>query len=139
MSVAYFTRQKAEPKNKSARPGTAAAPSREDGVYTAVSDKVTPKIEVNLRTAATTKSDVAANIKNGTVLNRTGIGSNGWSKINYNGKTVYAITSYLTTDLSAKAPESKPDDGFAAASGKVTAKDEWANGLHQNKPAYNRG
>lgn len=52
-----------------------------------MSDKVTPKIEVNLRTAATTKSDVAANIKNGTVLNRTGIGSNGWSKINYNGKT----------------------------------------------------
>lgn len=124
MSVAYFTRQKAEPKNKSARPGTAAAPSREDGVYTAVSDKVTPKIEVNLRTAATTKSDVAANIKNGTVLNRTGIGSNGWSKINYNGKTVYAITSYLTADLSAKAPETRPDDGFTAASGKVTAKDE---------------
>ena len=45
-------------------------------------------------------------------------------KINYNGKIVYAITSYLTAELSAKAPESKPDDGFTAATGKVTAKDE---------------
>lgn len=124
MSVAYFTRQKAEPKNKASRPGNAAAPAKDDGIYTAANDKVTPKIEVNLRTAATTKSDVAANIKNGTVLNRTGIGSNGWSKISYNGKTVYAITSYLTTDLSAKAPESKPDDGFTAVTGSVTAKDE---------------
>lgn len=125
LSVSYFVPTLKKPKNSSARPETAEAPSESnDGYYTAVEDKVTPKIEVNLRTAATTKSSVAATVKNGTVLQRKGIGTNGWSRLIYNGKTVYAITSYLTTDINYRPPEASSNDGFTAVSGQVTAKDE---------------
>lgn len=121
MVVSYFTREKASPKNSKLRPQAASAPDTNADVYTAVSDEVTAKIEVNLRDAATTKGNVVAAVKNGAVLKRTGIGTNGWSRIIYNGKTVYAVSSYLTTDLSYAPTVS---DGFTAADGKLTAKDE---------------
>ena len=69
-----------------------------DVVYTDVKEQVTPKIEVNLRTEASSdKGDatIVALVKNGEVLTRTGIGSNGWSRLEYNGQTVYAVTSLL--------------------------------------------
>lgn len=34
-----------------------------------------------------------------TVLKRTGVGNNGWSRVEYDGKTLYASSQYLTTDL----------------------------------------
>lgn len=126
LNISYFTRDKAEPKNAKARPQSAAAPDEKDGIYTAANDEVTAKIEVNLRDSATTKGNIAGTLKNGTFLKRTGIGSNGWSRLNYNGKTVYAITSYLTADKNYSAPSvsSEPSDGFKAADGQVTAKEE---------------
>lgn len=125
MSVSYFTRKKAAAKNPKARPDNAKAPNADDKLYTAVSDEVTAKIETNLRDAATTKSNIVGTLKNGTFLKRTATGSNGWSKLIYNGKTVYAITSYLTTDKNYKPQETiSVSDDFEPASGEVTAKDE---------------
>lgn len=125
MSVSYFTREKAAAKNPNVRPDNAAAPAADGKLYTAVSDEVTAKIETNLRDAATTKSNIVGTLKNGTFLKRTATGSNGWSKLLYNGKTVYAITSYLTTDKNYKPQEiTSVSDDFEPASGKVTAKDE---------------
>lgn len=123
MSVSYFTRGKAEPKNKNAHSESAAAPAEKDSVYTSVSDEVTAKIEVNLRESATTKSATAGTLKNGEFLKRTGVGVNGWSRLEYGGKTVYAITSYLTTDRNYSAPAAE-NDGFSPADGQLTAKDE---------------
>ncbi len=68
-------------------------------VYTEVSEQVTPKIECNLRTEPSTANEgtVVATIRNGDVVTRTGINSNtGWSRLDYNGQTVYAVSSYLT-------------------------------------------
>ncbi len=67
-------------------------------VYTPVSEQVTAKIETNLRTAPSTASGdtVVAVLHNGEVLTRTAIGDNGWSQLDYNGQTVYAVSSYLT-------------------------------------------
>lgn len=68
-------------------------------VYTDVNEQVTPKIECNLRTEPATQSDdtIVATIKNGDVVTRTGINPNtGWSRLDYNGQTVYAVSSYLT-------------------------------------------
>ena len=124
MNVSYFTREEAEPKNSAARPDDADAPDADAALYTAASDEVTAKIETNLRDAATTKSNIVAVLKNGEFVKRIGIGSNGWSKLSYNGKTVYAITSYLTTDKNYKPPVTVPSDGFTASSGQVTAKIE---------------
>lgn len=129
MSVSYFTREKAAAKNPNVRPDNAAAPAADGKLYTAVSDEVTAKIETNLRDAATTKSNIVGTLKNGTFLKRTATGSNGWSRLVYNGKTVYAKTSLLTTEVnsqvSSASSEQKPvSDGFSAASGRVTAKEE---------------
>lgn len=125
MSVSYFTRQKAAAKNPGARPEDAKAPTVSDNIYTAVSDEVTAKIETNLRDAATTKSNIVGVLKNGEFLKRTATGSNGWSKLTYNGKTVYAITSYLTTDKNYKPQDSvSVSDDFEPVGGEVTAKDE---------------
>lgn len=125
ISVSYFTREKSEAKSPKSRPSDASAPSADDNIYTAVSDEVTAKIETNLRDAATTKSNIVGTLKNGEFLKRTATGSNGWSRLIYNGKTVYAITTYLTTDKNYKTEIiSSVSDGFEPASGEVTAKEE---------------
>ena len=125
ISVSYFTREKSEAKSPKSRPSDAAAPSADDNIYTAVSDEVTAKIETNLRDGATTKSNIVGTLKNGEFLKRTATGSNGWSRLIYNGKTVYAITTYLTTDRNYKTEIiSSVSDGFEPASGEVTAKEE---------------
>ena len=67
-------------------------------VYTPVNEQVTAKMETNLRTEPSTSNPdtVVGLLHNGEVLTRTGIGDNGWSQLDYNGQTVYAVTSYLT-------------------------------------------
>lgn len=128
MVVSYFKKELQPPKDKNAEITTAKPPkTQEELLWTDVNEDVTAKNEVNLRTGAGTNFDVAALLKNGTVVKRTGVGANGWSRLVYNGQTVYAITSYLTTDLSVK-PEPEPDivggNTFAAIRDKVTAKQE---------------
>ncbi len=108
MVVCYFKMKLAEPKNKNATPATATAPlTDEEKLYQSVNEAVTAKELTNLRDAATTKSNIVTTLKNGQTVTRIGIGSNGWSKLQYNGQTVYAITSYLTTDLTVKNPSTE--------------------------------
>ena len=132
MVVCYFTKKQATAKNPSAVPPTAKAPlTDEEKLYTAVNEQVTAKELTNLRTAATTKSDIVVALKNGEVATRIGVGKNGWSKLQYNGQTVYAITSYLTTDLEIKQTIQTPGQQkdivagheFSPKSDKVTAKE----------------
>lgn len=61
-------------------------------------DSVTAKVETNLRTApSTTASEVVYTLKNGEYVKRTGINEAlGWSRLEYNGATVYAVSSYLS-------------------------------------------
>ncbi len=127
MSVSYFTRTAKKAKNAAKRPSDAEKPEKNSGIYTAVSDTVTAKELVNLREEASTKSRVVGQLKNGDTLPRTATGSNGWSKLKYKGSTVYAITSYLTTDISYKPPvvsEQQPASEFKDVNDKVTAKEE---------------
>ena len=128
MVVSYFEKTTAEPKDESTEVVTAKPPkTQEELQYTDVSEDVTAKDKVNLRAGAGTNFDVVALLENGTVVKRTGVGKNGWSRLIYEGKTVYAITSYLTTELNSK-PEPKPDvvDGntFTPQNDNVTAKQE---------------
>ena len=76
--------------------------SEDDGtktVFTACNEQVTPKIEVNLRTLpSVTNPDatVVATIKAGEVVTRTGINTDvGWSRVEYNGQTLYCVSSYV--------------------------------------------
>ena len=69
------------------------------GLYQTADDRVTAKTETNLRNAPSTAgTEIVASIQNGQWVSRTGIGSNGWSRLDYEGQTVYALTSFLTTD-----------------------------------------
>ncbi len=84
-------------------PSSASASDSVDGLktkFTAVSDTVTAKMEVNLRTLPSVTnpdSAVVAVLHNGEVATRTGINEEyGWSRVDYNGQTLYCISSYLT-------------------------------------------
>lgn len=101
-------------------------------VFQAVQESVTPKDVVNLRSVPTTLDDgnIVMQSLNGEVLNRVGVNTDtGWSKIDYNGQTLYAVTQYLTTDLDYKTPV-KPSDPnrITTISGRVilfTNCDDW--------------
>ena len=94
----------------------------EHGVhFQAVDEQVTAKIETNLRRVPSTEKDedVVAKIFNGDWIKRTGIGHNGWSRVEYEGQVLYAVTSYLSTDGSSSSAPT-----YEEASDNVTAKDE---------------
>ncbi len=97
--------------------------------FEAVEEAVTAKDETNLRSTMDQGSDenVEATLQNGDQALRTGIGNNGWSRVEYAGKTLYAVSSYLTSDLSYRPPVEEPEDGFktkfTAVTENVTAKE----------------
>lgn len=70
-------------------------------VFTECNEQVTPKIEVNLRllpSVTNPDATVIATIRNGEVVTRTGINEQyGWSRVEYNGQTLYCVSSYLKT------------------------------------------
>lgn len=94
-----------------------------------VNEQVTSKDVTNLRSTMEQGDDsnVKARLKNGETATRTGKGNNGWSRVEYNGEILYAVSSYLTTDLSYRPPVQEPDDGFktrfTSVTENVTAKD----------------
>ncbi len=77
-------------------------PEPDDGIKTefAVRDeKVSPKMEVNLRTLpSVTNPDsvVVVTLPYGSVVRRTGINEDvGWSRVEYEGQTLYCVSSYV--------------------------------------------
>ena len=83
--------------------------STQDGrviVFTDCDDYITPKDLINLRTEPSTsegESTVRTQVRNGTNLHRTGYSEgSGWSRVEYNGEILYAVTSYV---ISGSAPE----------------------------------
>ncbi|MCI8465681.1 MAG: hypothetical protein HFI63_07465 [Lachnospiraceae bacterium] len=94
----------------------------EHGVhFQPVDEQVTAKIETNLRLVPSTErdEDVVTKIYNGDWIRRTGIGHNGWSRVEYEGQVLYAVTSYLSTDGSSSSAPT-----YQEASDSVTAKEE---------------
>lgn len=91
--------------------------------FEAVNESVTAKDVTNLRTSPNTtdSSNVVGKLRNGEVLTRTGQnGDTGWSRLEYNGQTVYAVSSYLVTDLSYTTPVTPTDNNrFLTQDGRV--------------------
>lgn len=94
-----------------------------------VNEQVTSKDVTNLRSSMDQGGDnnIVTQLKNGDTATRTGRGNNGWSRLTYNGQTLYAVSSYLTTDLSYTPPAPEPGSEFktkfTAVTENVTAKD----------------
>ena len=101
-----------------------------DGIETEfrkVDEQVTAKEWVNVRSLpSVTDGEIVGKLENGTLVRRTGISDNGWSRLEMEGKTVYAVSSYLTADHSGDTPE-KPEEGiqtvFREVNEQVTAKE----------------
>ncbi len=96
----------------------------EGNTFTPQRDIVTAKDMVNLRKKPTTDSAIVGVMYNGDTLSRTAISDKGWSRLNYDGKTVYAVTSYLTTDLNKASSEHAEEPNFHEENKQVTAKIE---------------
>lgn len=104
------------PENQAAEPvsGTTSM------TFIAMQDMVTAKDVTNLRNAPSTEDseNVVGQLKNGESLSRIGLNDDtGWSKLEYQGQEVYAVTRYLTTDLTYKTPVA------AASPNRITTQD----------------
>ena len=103
--------------------GAGASQGSQPMTFDARQDSVTPKELVNLRSAPTTKdpANIVTQAKNGEVLARTGINEDsGWSRIDYNGQTLYAVTQNLSIDLNYTPPVQAADPNqLTTADGRV--------------------
>ena len=101
VNLAYFGYSQAAAA-KDQTPAEEVAANPELGInFTEVNDTVTAKELTNLRSLPTTlDSEVVYQLSNGETVQRTGIGSNGWDRVIYNGQKLYAVHNFLTTDLS---------------------------------------
>lgn len=130
INIAYFAYDSiAKPKKNIAKEQVEADPYALIK-FTEVDEIVTAKEITNLRSVPSSADadTIVAVLKNGETARRIGIGDNGWSKLEYNGKTVYAVSSYLTTDLTVKAVTPTPAATaagikFTEVNEQVTAKD----------------
>lgn len=85
--------------------------------FSQVDEEVTAKDATNLRNIPNQGDDstVVYTLKNGETLKRTGVSESGWSRLLYNDQTVYAVSSFLTTDLGYQAPEPEAAEGLEGA------------------------
>ncbi len=133
VNVAYFGYEgTAEAQNEEV-PEEAHADAEALMNFTEVNENVTAKDSTNLRNIPSQGEDstIVYTLKNGETAVRTGVSDSGWSRLTYNEQTVYAVSSYLTTDLGYQAPVQEgagSGDGlktkFADRSDQVTAKIE---------------
>lgn len=80
--------------------------------FTECQDTVTPKDVINLRSVPSTvqADNIVTQATNGQVLTRTGINDDtGWSRLEYNGQILYAVSRFLTTDLAYQPPAAVSD------------------------------
>lgn len=128
MNVAYFGFINTEGPQDSEAPEDVEADVEANMKFREVNETVTAKDRTNLRNKPSQGSDstVIYTLTNGETATRTGISDSGWSRIEFKGQTLYAVSSLLTTDLTVKQPEpeipEEPDDGIQT---KFTPVDEW--------------
>ena len=103
MNVAYFSYDReADPFDPDDRLYDSINEAELGIVFKSVDETVTAKEETTLRSLPDIKGTVEYVLYNGDTARRTALGDNGWARLEYNGETVYAITSYLTTDLDSE-------------------------------------
>ncbi len=99
-------------------------------LFETVDEQVTAKDETNLRDkpSQTEDSQILYTLLNGQVAKRTGINADtGWSRIEYDGKVCYAVSSFLTTDLNYKKPQEEQSNiqtQFQTVNEQMTPKEE---------------
>lgn len=136
VNIAYFGYEGTAGAQNTETPEEASADVEALMPFTAVEEEVTAKDSTNLRNIPSQGDDstVVYTLKNGETAKRTGVSESGWSRLVYNDQTVYAVSSFLTTDLGYQTPKQEAQEGagsgdglktkFADRSEQVTAKIE---------------
>lgn len=121
INVAYFGYSSAVQAQDQTAPDQAEADVEALLNFREVEETVTSKDVTNLRDIPSQgeESLILAQLKNGETAKRTGISDSGWSRLEIDGQRYYAVSNYLTTDLSYKTPTAEPDDGIATEFTKV--------------------
>ena len=120
VDVAYFGYDGTEKaKDTTSERATASADVEALMKFNPVDESVTAKNSTNLRNKPSQDADstIMVTLQNGQVAQRTGVSDSGWSRVVFEGNTYYAVSSFLTADLSAPKQESQPaqtvqDTGF---------------------------
>lgn len=133
VDVAYFGYNGTETAKDTSERETASADVEALMKFDPVDETVTAKSSTNLRDKPSQGSDstVMVTLENGQIAQRTGVSASGWSRVVYEGKTYYAVSSYLTTNLNAPKQETaqQPSDNsgfktkFVDCNDIVTAKE----------------
>ena len=134
VDVAYFGYDGTEKAKDTSEREVASADVEALMKFDPVDETVTAKSTTNLRDKPSQGSDskVVETLQNGQTAQRTGTSPSGWSRVTYNGKTLYAVSSYLTTDLSAPKQQTAAQPAedtsglktkFTSCNETVTAKD----------------
>ncbi|MCR5108878.1 MAG: glycoside hydrolase family 25 [Lachnospiraceae bacterium] len=114
VDVAYFGYGGTETAKDTSERETVSADVEALMNFEAVDETVTAKNSTNLRDKPSQGSDstVKVTLQNGQTARRTGISDSGWSRVIYEGGTYYAVSGYLTTDMSAPEQEitQQPED-----------------------------
>lgn len=130
VNIAYFGYESDAQAQNQETPENAEADAEALLNFRDVEETVTAKDVTNLRDIPSQGDDssVLRTLNNGETALRTGISDSGWSRLVIDGVKYYAVSNYLTTDLSYKPPVEEPDDGinteFTAVSENVTPKIE---------------
>ncbi len=119
VNIAYFGYEGTAGAQSEEAPEEASADVEALMPFTPVEEEVTAKDSTNLRNIPSQGDDstVVYTLKNGETVKRTGVSDSGWSRLSYNGQTVYAVSSYLTTDLGYQAPETEMQEGEGSGDG----------------------
>lgn len=122
VNVAYFGYEGTAQAQSTEAPEEVTADAEALMNFKQVSENVTAKDSTNLRNIPSQGADstVVYTLKNGETIARTGISDSGWSRLELNGQTVYAVSSYLTTDLSYQTPAVSSQEGAGSGDGLKT-------------------
>jgi len=101
LNIAYFGYNGIEPAKSKEKPEEVEADIEATMDFDEVNEKVTAKNETNLRNIPSQDTDsiIMRTLKNGEVAQRIAISRSGWSKLMLEGNVYYAVSSYLTTEL----------------------------------------
>lgn len=122
VNVAYFGYEDSANAQSSEAPETAEADVEALMNFQEVDETVTAKDSVNLRDIPSQGSDstVLRQLNNQETARRTGVSDSGWSRLIIDGERYYAVSNYLTTDLSYTPPVKEADDGLKTKFQKVS-------------------
>ena len=95
----------------------------DDPTVSEVNETVWATTAVNVRKGCGTSYGIIATLREGASVKRTGVLSNGWSRVEYNGTTAYVSSQYLTTTDPSPDDDSSSDESGSSGITGVTGED----------------